>query len=336
MRKLIVLLFIIFTGFKSFCLDTLNTRLFEYAKNTPAKYSKDIKTLVDYLKIPTSSKRQVPEIFFYWITSHISYDLEASRLITENPLRENGKSQDPDTVLYAGKGVCSGYSSLFKKMCDLGKIKCEIIHGFARNRVDVDLTFQSKANHAWNAICIDEMWYLVDATWGTGYFYSLGDGTKFTIEIKISELFANPAYFVKTRIPDQAKWQLLDKPITFKMFLLINNNKNITKESEAKFNYLDSIRQDSKLSPSRYRIKTSENIYRFTGDLKQMAFTYYSVANDLKRIRATKRQLKESIQYYTVAKKIFIELDSDGFSAFVSYCNEGVRQSTYYLKNRSR
>lgn len=51
-------------------------------------------------------------------------------------------------------GVCDGYSNAFKLCMDILGIPCKIIRGVANG-----------GGHSWNAVMLDDEWYMVDVTW---------------------------------------------------------------------------------------------------------------------------------------------------------------------------
>ena len=67
------------------------------------------------------------------------------------------------------KTMCTGYAYLIKELSFLADIECEIVDGYGRttstNADQLELT-----NHSWNAVKLNDKWYLVDATWSSGYF----------------------------------------------------------------------------------------------------------------------------------------------------------------------
>lgn len=71
---------------------------------------------------------------------------------------EEGKSTNPDShsirnLLNYDKGVCDAYAFMFKALCNLNNIECEIVTGFLDG-----------SPHAWNLVKIGEDYYNVDVT----------------------------------------------------------------------------------------------------------------------------------------------------------------------------
>ena len=53
--------------------------------------------------------------------------------------------------------VCEGYGRAFKILCDCFDIPCVMIAGKASSGASI--------GHLWNAVCLNDVWYLVDLTW---------------------------------------------------------------------------------------------------------------------------------------------------------------------------
>lgn len=69
-------------------------------------------------------------------------------------------------------------------------------------------------NHAWNAIKINDEWYLIDSTWGAGYIRYGG----FVRDFDEFYFLSPPEQFVYNHLPVDSRWQLLDKPLTKEEF----------------------------------------------------------------------------------------------------------------------
>lgn len=72
-------------------------------------------------------------------------------------------------VLVKKKAVCEGYAKTFKYILNSIGIECEVIQGTATN------SSGKTESHAWNAVCLDDKWYLTDATWDDPIV--IGNGT---------------------------------------------------------------------------------------------------------------------------------------------------------------
>ena len=89
---------------------------------------------------------------YYWIDENIDYD---------QPMLDSGEYhcewQNSETVLERKLAVCEGFSNIFCALCKCSNINAVKIHG----KVSYDAT----VGHAWNAVEINNYWYLLDVTW---------------------------------------------------------------------------------------------------------------------------------------------------------------------------
>ena len=63
--------------------------------------------------------------------------------------------------------VCSGYANLYQALGEKMGLKSAVVIGYAKG-LGYLVGNASDANHAWNAVRINNSWYLIDATWGAG------------------------------------------------------------------------------------------------------------------------------------------------------------------------
>jgi hypothetical protein len=147
-----------------------------------------------------------------WVATNIAYDADAffgkSPMVTE-----------PLEVIRHGASVCQGYAEVFQLMCGCAGFDCVVVSGYGRGLGFDPLREVSDSfadNHAWNAVRIGDLWYLVDCTWDSG---SVSSSTqKYTPGYGTAYLFADPRGFLHTHYPGQAEWQLLEKPLTYGEF----------------------------------------------------------------------------------------------------------------------
>jgi hypothetical protein len=149
------------------------------------------------------------KILHDWIAENIAYDVGS--YFTGPDDRD-----ESDNALVQREAVCHGYASLFKRMCTLAGIPCQDISGYGRGYSFFSgrSTDVREVNHAWNAVYIDEAWYLVDVTWDAGYV----EERAYRKEYRTTYLFMEPRYFVFTHLPSDPRWQLLSKPLSSGQF----------------------------------------------------------------------------------------------------------------------
>lgn len=119
-------------------------------------------------------------------------------------------------LLKEQKTVCTGYAYLIKELANLAAIKCEIIDGYGRIGDD-NIEELSMVNHSWNAVQLNNKWYLCDATWSSG-IYDLDDN-KFEFDYNDGYFLTDPNLFVKNHFPLGIIWLLTEKVIPIANFL---------------------------------------------------------------------------------------------------------------------
>lgn len=110
-----------------------------------------------------------------------------------------------NTLLNEQKTMCTGYAYLIKELCFFANIKCEIINGYGRS-VASNIDKLEMANHSWNAVKLNNKWYLCDATWSSGYTI----GNVFIKDFNDGYFLTDPILFSKSHFPLQEKWLLND------------------------------------------------------------------------------------------------------------------------------
>jgi hypothetical protein len=202
-----------------------------------------IEDLAQKLSASFNTEEEKARVFFMWIANNIKYDCKKFHRGNKHSvkarseqefLRLKKKIQEEELAkaFKNKKGVCSDYSRIFKIMCDQAGVESVIISGNAR---DYNSPYRSTQNngHAWNAVKIDGEWKLVDATWGAGY---TDPGVKkFTKLIKPGYFFTPPEWFIQNHMPNDAKWQLLEKPLSNSEFI----EQAMVNFSQSSFDILD-------------------------------------------------------------------------------------------------
>ena len=114
------------------------------------------------------------------------------------------------------KTICTGYAYLIKNLANLAHINCEIIDGFGRNESSVasELTFP---NHSWNAVQLNNKWYLCDASWSSGACNM--NTFRFEFNYNDGYFLADPELFAKDHFPTDASWFLKNETPLFSEFL---------------------------------------------------------------------------------------------------------------------
>lgn len=104
------------------------------------------------------------------------------------------------------KTMCTGYAYLIKEMAFIAGIECEIVDGYARS-FETNVNELESFNHSWNAVWLNNKWYLCDATWSSGYMLN---GNIFIKDYNDGYFLTDPVLFAKNHFPIKKKWFLND------------------------------------------------------------------------------------------------------------------------------
>jgi hypothetical protein len=167
----------------------------------------NLSRLVEKLTAGVTDPFERVKIIHDWIALNVEYDMQSY---------EGGSipNQSYIYVLKTGKAVCSGFSTLFQIMCETAEIPCQVIRGYGRG-IDYDPfddNEQVETNHDWCAVKINRGWYFVDVTWDGNIFSDTG-------EYFSQYLFTAPGMMIHSHLPINSRWQLLEKPLSAKVFL---------------------------------------------------------------------------------------------------------------------
>jgi transglutaminase/protease-like cytokinesis protein 3 len=181
-------------------------RYLGYIMRMPNHVQGNPRAVVRHLNKYAETKKERVSLIYYWIASNISYDVAGYGSKVKH-------TRTPQQVFTEKRGTYRGYVDLFKLMCDEANVKCVVITGYAKG---YNFTGErlAKANHAWNAVWIDNTWELVDVTWGSGYVQNNGDAFIFRRALDTDYLFSKPEGFIIQHFPEDIKWQLLETPIS--------------------------------------------------------------------------------------------------------------------------
>lgn len=155
------------------------------------------------------------------ISKRKKYQNDSVKLIQWN---ETFKENTFKRLLKKKKTICTGYAYLIKQLANLCNIECEIINGFGitENLINTETHFP---NHSWNAVKLNNKWYLCDATWSAGSF-NLATNT-FDFNYNDGYFLSEPEWFSKNHFPIDKSWFLYNTNLTVEHFYkapLIYNN----------------------------------------------------------------------------------------------------------------
>ena len=153
---------------------------------------------------------------YTWVCTNITGNYELSQKIINKSkkLKNNPKKFQKWHASIAPKvfkklqhqksTMCTGYAYLIKELAYIANIECKIINGYGRTLSSNINTFDLP-NHSWNAVKLNNKWYLCDATWSSGY---INDECTFIFEYNDGYFLTTPFFFAKNHFPTDSKWLL--------------------------------------------------------------------------------------------------------------------------------
>ena len=189
-----------------------------FPQRSKPKPEEDPAQLAQLLTASNTTELQKVTAIFRWITNNISYRTASNAIYRRSSYsKRQPLEEDEDTaalkplnervaegVLRDRIAVCNGYARLFTTLCDYAGIRSEIIIGYAKANFN---KASFGPNHYWNAVMIDSAWYLLDATWASGYIFR----NDFVHEYDARYFLTSPKTFILDHYPDDLRWTLLDE-----------------------------------------------------------------------------------------------------------------------------
>ena len=181
-----------------------NATLHPAVASMPSDVETSIKSVAQYIAQEESDSFLRVKALHDYVADRVSYDAESYFAGRYPP-------QDPETVFQTQKAVCAGYAKLLQALGDAIGEQIVYVTGVSRSSTS-DLSGQS---HAWNAAKIEGNWYLIDATWDSGFVERSG----FTKKYRTDYLFPPASLMIISHFPEHQKWQLLSEPLSRGEFL---------------------------------------------------------------------------------------------------------------------
>lgn len=227
-KKIILILFCSLSIYNVYSQkETINeyAQIDKVATLMPDSLTETTQGIANYIKSNFSNDHDQVRAVFAWIAYNIEYNVENMYVIDIN---EN-KYDKIAKILRTKKGICEDYTLLFNEICSLIGIRSYIVDGYTKQNNIIENT-----PHSWCVAQINKEWYAFDPTWGTGEVQN----NKFIRKLNNSYFKAPPSYMIKSHMPFDFLWELLEYPINTEGFYANNIEQS---DPKFYFNYIDSI-----------------------------------------------------------------------------------------------
>ncbi|MEM7104529.1 MAG: transglutaminase domain-containing protein [Bacteroidota bacterium] len=335
MRKLLSTVFLLTVfGLAAFADAFDFGEIDQYAKSpVPQTIAQDLPSLVAHLSSPASNDYEKVRAFYVWIAENIAYD-------TQYYFDPSSKDAcvSVDCILHQQVSVCAGFARLFEKMCTAAGITAYTIEGYSKGMGYFEGNKFTKGDHAWNVVKVNGKWHLVDVTWGAGTVTSNGG---FKAQFNEDYFLANPEELVRTHLPLDPIFQLLDSPVPVKVFE--KGDQAIIQHIKAKPSRLDfksalikhghtpKIERDFRSALRAYKFNP-DNIY----DYAFSCLTYADALSAPLRVKNMKelsyvKVIEKANSSYKTAVECFSQIDGHIAKHNLVYCTGQIEQMTYLL-----
>lgn len=176
------------------------------------KYKKDVGKLTAYLTQSLDTDIEKARVIYRWITNNLALETE--------DVEE--KEHNSVAFIKAKAGTSYNFAMLFEEMCDSAGLDVVTILGYSKGVTGYELGDDFLTiTSAWNAISLDNQWYLIHPSRGTGYLARQDFKTldyEFKRKFNPDYFLADPVKFSMTDLAALPKWQLLHCPVSMDLF----------------------------------------------------------------------------------------------------------------------
>lgn len=125
----------------------------------------DPNKLVNKLTAGKETDKDKFDAIFSWVGENIHYDYNTY-------LSPRGAATPQlKRILQTKSGICVDYAFLMDTLCKIAGIQNVSVYGYVKDDLfDVDDSLYID-NHAWNAVKLDNYWYVYDVTWSAGRYH---------------------------------------------------------------------------------------------------------------------------------------------------------------------
>ncbi len=310
--KVIALLCFLSAASSLQALDSLNVRLQYYASINRPTEEMTLASLASSLQSKTTTKLEAAEIAFYWITEHISYDFEGEQFAKERV--------DLQEVLRTQRGNFQTFSQFYQELCRLMGVECYLITGYVNHWHAEDYPeyyydgamkdHPDHPYHAWNMVKIDNVYYGVDISLGSGAVGGDEVTAEFVKKIDLEQVLVKDGVFFRIHLPADPRWQMREYPIQLQPFLKRIPYQDVLKVSAGAkpFDYEYALREFENASPAAQRLMSLQSTYEFNPsdfNMRQIADAYYNMGYtqssgdfDTQRLLAARKSYEHAIDAY--------------------------------------
>ena len=283
------------------------TAIDKIALAIPTDKTKKTQDIANYINANFSTDDEKARAIFIWTATNFEYDVENMFAINFNEKQEDKIAR----VLKTHKGICENYAAVFQDLCIKSGLNAHIVVGYTRQN-----GFTSFIPHGWCVVKVATKWQLVDPTWGSGYI----ENNKFVSKISNEFFKSIPESLIKTHMPFDPMWQLLDRPVSYRQFSDLTSAH--TKDANI-FHYIDSIAQ----------FERQTEVERFETEIDRIEKNGINNAVIYDRLSKIKSFVEVSKKNEVISQQNEIV---DIYNAAVTEFNEGTNDLNTFIEFRNK
>ncbi len=192
------------------------TKADNIAKLNKGESLKNLPLLCYKLTFKLETKVEKLRAIYTWVSTNVKGDYNMHREVARKrkELKKDSLALNKWNRIYKKtvfkklmnrkKTMCTGYAYLIKEMANIVDIECKIIDGYGRT-VTSNIDTLETLNHSWNAVKLNNKWYVCDATWSSGY---MDENGAFITDYNTGYFLTDPELFSKNHYPLDKKWLL--------------------------------------------------------------------------------------------------------------------------------
>jgi transglutaminase/protease-like cytokinesis protein 3 len=277
--------------------------------------AKNLEELAGIALKKSNNKQEQLEILLNWTYYNISGDSDR--------FFNGGEPQNLEETIKKKKGLCVEYTLIFNEYCKLLNLKSLKIDGYVKPFNFQENDKLERENHAWNAVYIDQKWFLCDLFWATT---SLNNDNVFINKVNKKYFLSTGDSFIEDHLPCDPIFQLLDNPIKIEAFtnLIEGYNKGFMKEDS--INYNTEIENLLKLNNKNFRLKIARNTFKYNKDNPNLLIEelYNSSVEIVNNKLSNKAELNKAKNLFNEARLLIKLSNENDIKELESLCINGI------------
>ena len=185
-------------------IEIINNGLFDLPKRENVDLLEMVNEMSKIKDLYSMTEVETAYFIFKWISRRIEYDCYG-----EN---HGGIITEPFETYKEGRGGGEGITGLYTTICGFLNIESYVIFGIEKYLTyDTENSVEFREKY-WNSFFIKDNYYLLDIVKGMGYCQN--DQFNYPITFDNRDFGLNSESFIRYRLPNDNKWQLISNPIT--------------------------------------------------------------------------------------------------------------------------